>query len=83
ETISLLPDLTVCTIEQLNEYRSNLEAAKWISSNSEDFLNKKHNHLVNIMLFERVVELQNLIKVGSLENYSKVEKFERSYARWK
>ena len=81
--ITVFSNLSSSTVEQLEEYRSNIEGIKWILQHPSGFESLKFNYSLEKMTTLRIDELDNFIKVGSVDNYKKIERLNTQYLFWK
>ena len=81
--IDILFDLSSSTVEQVSAYKSNLEGVDWILKNHESYLDQKFNYQISVIATQRLNELSNFIKIGSVTDYSELEKLNRQYLIWK
>ncbi|MEI8613915.1 AAA family ATPase [Shewanella sp. PP-He15 brown] len=77
--IAILSDLSSSTAEQIDSYKSNLEGVDWILKNYESYQDQKFNFQISVMTTQRLNELSNFIKIGSVTDYSELEKLNRQY----
>ena len=81
--ISILSDLSSCTVEQIDTYKSNLEGVDWILRNYESYQEQRFNYQIIVMTTQRLNELSNFIKIGLVTDYSELEKLKKQYRLWK
>ncbi|WP_104036997.1 AAA family ATPase [Vibrio jasicida] len=76
-------DLSTSTVVQVKKLKEQLESIAWVLGNNQQFKTQKHNHLVRYLKKNRVKLLSKLIKIGYVNEYSKLEKLRNQYHRWK
>ena len=81
--IAKLSDLSSSTAEQIEAYKSNLEGVEWILKNHQEFQDKKFNYQIEAMTTQRINEISNFIKIGSVTSYKEIEKLNKQYLLWK
>lgn len=79
--ISVLADLSLSTVEQLEEYNKNLEGVNWVLQNNEEFKKLEFNYSIEEKTNNSNV-LGRYLKVGVVDSYVKIEKLDKHYTEW-
>lgn len=80
--ISVLADLSLSTVEQLEEYNKNLEGVNWVLQNNEEFKKLEFNYSIEEKTNNSNV-LDHYLKVGVVDSYVEIEKLDKHYTEWK
>lgn len=81
--IAILSDLSSSTAEQISAYKNNLEGVDWILKNYRTHQDQKFNYQISVMANKRSKELLDFIKIGSVSEYSELEKLKAQYLLWR
>lgn len=81
--LSALENLSSFTVQQIKEYKVNLENVGWVISNHNIYIDLRRNFQISTLVENRTEEISNYIKLGTLERYDELTRIEKQYSRWR